>query len=66
MARKLLKYVILILTIGALWFGAWGLLDEATETLEEKYGVSKTRTYTGILVISAILLIVEPSILNRF
>lgn len=66
MARKVLKYVYLILTIVALWFGAWGLLDEATDTLEEKHGVPKTHTYTAVLAIAALFLLIRPEILNRF
>lgn len=66
MARKVLKYVYLILTIIALWFGAWGLLDEATHILERQHGVPKMHTYTVVLAIAALFLVLQPEILNRF
>ena len=62
----MLRHLYLILTIVAIWFGVWGLLEEATVTLEGTYAVPKVQIYTAILVVAGGLLASRPEILRRF
>jgi hypothetical protein len=66
MTAKMLRHLFLILTIVALWFGVWGLLDEATDTLEEGWGVPKVQTYAAILAGALGFLVLRPEIIERF
>jgi hypothetical protein len=62
----MLRHLYLILTIVAIWFGVWGLLDEATDTLEDVWAMPKVQTYAAILVVAGGLLASRPEILRRF
>jgi hypothetical protein len=66
MTAKMLRHLGLILTIVALWFGVWGLLDEATDALEERGGMPKAQTYAAILVAALAFLVWRPEIIERF
>ncbi len=53
------------LVIILFWYAIWGLLDETSDTLKQKYGWSQTQIYLGCLGLVAALILLFPETLGR-
>ena len=48
------------------WFGIWGLLEEAAQAAERRYGCSKASVYGATVIVALSLVALYPQALAKF
>ena len=59
-------YVLLLSVLAAIWWVAtWGLIDDAIESIQEKYKISKRAIYFTLIGSIIFIIFIHPELLTK-